>query len=171
MKRGRIPRNEDGTFDEAAVRKALKENTEPSRAKPLSAVDQRVNASTEITTEGEAREAVSLVRKILQEEGRGGDPDAPLTFDDARTADTIVKVRRGVIEMEVSNRTLIPKQAVVRHVEEAFAGYRKELQALPARYGAQIAAEVGCDVKALDRALSEIIREHLDGLSQPVVRA
>jgi hypothetical protein len=163
-KRGRIPRLPDGTYDEAAVRKALKENTEPSRShfkiKP-------VDAPTTVN-EAEAADAISLVKRLLQGEGR--DTSGPLTFDDARTAETVLKVRQRDQEIERDKGNWVPKAPLLKHLEDSFAAYRKELQALPARYGAQIAAEVGCDVTALDRAFSKVIRDHLDGLSAPLVR-
>jgi hypothetical protein len=73
-------------------------------------------------------------------------------------------------ELAVKQGELVPLRPALRYVEEAFGSFKKELLALPARYGAQIAAEAGCDVSKLDQALTKVIREYLDGLSKPVIR-
>ncbi|MFZ1057694.1 MAG: hypothetical protein WAP47_00740 [Candidatus Rokuibacteriota bacterium] len=171
-KKGKIPRNADGTYNEEAVRAAYVRNSDPAQRKALKrkvgeAVPEAVPPP--IVTLDEAREAVSLIRRVLSEEGR--ELDGPLSYDDIRSAETILKARKHAQEIAVAETELIRKVPVMRHVEEAFANYRKELQALPARFGAQIAAEVGCDVAAIDAALSNVIRAHLESLSAPVVKA
>lgn len=186
-KKGVIPRNADGTFDEAAVRSAYERNVSPQQRKPLrpaagggktgsKAAPRKAAAKAEIKIEpdevadlDEAREAVSLIRRVLREEGRTADAD--LSYDDVRTAETILKSRKHAQEIAVAEGELIRKVPVMRHMEEAFAGFRKELQAVPARYGAQIAAECGCEVGAVDLALSKVIREFLESLSAPVVKS
>lgn len=171
--KGVIPRGEDGFFDEAEARAAYMRNTAPHQRKPLKPAvgegqDLTDGAATVVTLD-DAREAVSLIRRVLREEGR--ELSGPLSYDDVRTAETILKARKHAQEIAVSEQELIRKAPVMRHVEEAFAAFRKELQALPARYGAQIAAEAGCEVAAVDVALSKVIREFLESLSAPVVKA
>lgn len=174
VKKGVIPKGQDGKFDEAEARKAYAKNASPSQRKPLKPAvkddgQDLTEAVAPIATLDEAREAVSLIRRVLREEGR--ELDGPLSYDDVRTAETILKSRKHAQEIAVAEHELIRKAPVMRHVEEAFAGFRKELQALPARFGAQIAAEVGCDVAAVDAALSKVIRDFLESLSAPVVKA
>jgi hypothetical protein len=163
-RKGIIPRNEDGTFDEAAVRTAYAQNTAPNQRRPLAGDE----AGEVVRTIEDAQDAVSLIRRVLAEEGRGMD-GAP-SYDDVRTAETILKARERAQAIAVGERELIRKAPVMKHIEESFANFRKELQAMPARYGAQIAAEAGCDVGKLDAALSGVIREYLDNLSAPLVR-
>lgn len=175
VKKGVIPKGKDGKYDEAEARKAYAKNASPSQRKPLKpAVKDGRQALTReevepVATLEEAREAVSLIRRVLREEGR--ELDGPLSYDDVRTAETILKSRKHAQEIALAETELIRKVPVMRHIEEAFANYRKELQALPARFGAQIAAEVGCDVAAIDVALSKVIRTYLESLSAPVVKA
>lgn len=171
--KGIIPRFPDGTFDEMAARAAYLKNASPNQRKPLKPAADNTEALTQmpptVETLDDAKDAVSLIRRVLAEEGRG--MDGPPSYDDVRTAETILKARERAQAIAVNEQELIRKAPVLRHVEEAFAAYRKELQSLPARYGAQIAAEAGCDVGALDVALSKVIREHLDGLSAPLVKS
>lgn len=168
--KGIIPRNADGTFDEMAVRAAYARNTAPNQRRPLKAADNEVMEvlPPPVVDLDEARDAVSLIQRVLREEGR--ELSGPLSYDDVRTAESILKSRKHAQEIAVAEGELIRKVPVMRHVEEAFAGFRKELQAVPARYGAQIAAECGCDVAAVDVALSKVIREFLESLSAPVVK-
>jgi len=172
VKSGVIPRNADGSFDEAAVRAAYLRNSDPSKTrKPLlgpGSHDNAPDAPATVRTIEDAQDAVSLIRRVLAEEGRGMD-GAP-SYDDVRTAETILKARERAQAIAVGERELIRKAPVMKHIEESFANFRKELQAMPARYGAQIAAEAGCDVGKLDAALSKIIKEQLDSLSAPLVR-
>lgn len=176
-KRGIIPRNADGSFNEAAARKAYLRNAAPNQRKPLSGVSPASEDLTKaedltsplVATIEDAREAVSLIRRVLREEGR--ELDGPLSYDDIRSAETILKARKHAQEIATAEQQLIRKAPVLRHVEEAFSGFRKELQALPARFGAQIAAEAGCEAAVIDAALSKVIREFLESLSAPVVRA
>lgn len=171
---GTIPRNADKSFDEDAVRKALAERLDPARAKPLKpAAGEAVPslphvAAPPVATLEDAQEAVALIRRILAEEGRAIE-GAP-TFDDVRSADLILKARERALSLAVQEGELTPTRPALKHIAEAFSGYKRELQAMPARLGAQMAAEIGCDVGALDRALTKAIREYLEMLSAPVVR-
>lgn len=169
VKSGFIPRREDGLLDEDEARSAYIRNVDPMRRKAGKGDEAELPEVTAVKTLDDAAEAISLIRRVLAEEGRG--MDGPPSYDDVRTAETILKARERAQAIALNEEELIRKLPVMRHVEEAFAAYRKELQSLPARYGAQIAAEAGCDVAALDLALSKVIREHLDGLSAPLVKA
>lgn len=173
VKRGIIPRGDDGLFDEAEARRAYERNTAPHQRRPLKPSEDEPQDLTEgdadLADLDEARDAVSLIRRVLREEGR--ELNGPLSYDDVRTAETILKARKHSIEIAVTEQELIRKVPVMRHVEEAFANFRKELQAVPARFGAQVAAECGCDVAAVDVALSKMIRNFLESLSAPVVKA
>ena len=171
-KEGRIPRNNDGTYDEMAVRAAIEKAFNPARDKPLLPVADVADVAEDddpVTTEEQAVAAVTLVRRVLEEEGRkvgeGG-----VTFDDARTAETILKAREKAQSIAKEAGELLPCDEVIRHVASAFSNYKKALQELPSRVGAQMAAELDCDVGDLDRALTRVIHEHLSSLAAPVVR-
>jgi terminase small subunit / prophage DNA-packing protein len=95
---------------------------------------------------------------------------ADLPLDEARRRKLAAEAQLAEMELELKRGEMTPTRPMLRHIEEAFNNYRKELLALPARYGAQIAAEAGCDVAKIDRALTATIRDHLGRLSAPVVR-
>lgn len=170
-KEGRIPRNDDGTYDEMAVRAAIEKSFNPARDKPLLPVDgvADVADNDEVTTQEQAVAAVTLVRRVLEEEGRKVG-DGGVTFDDARTAETILKAREKAQSIAKEAGELLPCDEVIRHVASAFSNYKKALLELPSRIGAQMAAELGCDVGELDRALTKALHDHLNSLAAPVVR-
>jgi phage terminase Nu1 subunit (DNA packaging protein) len=95
---------------------------------------------------------------------------ADLPLDEARRRKLAAEAQLAEMELELKRGEMTPTRPLLRYIEETFSNYKKELLAMPARYGAQIAAEVGCDVSKLDRALSKTITDHLTGLSAPVVR-
>ena len=171
-KEGRIPKNDDGTYDEMAVRAAIEKSFNPARDKPLLPVDgvAAVADNGSVTTQEEAVAAVTLVRRVLEEEGRQVG-DGGVTFDDARTAETILKAREKAQSIAKEAGELLPCDDVVRHVASAFSNYKKALQELPSRVGAQMAAELDCNVVDMDRALTRMINDHLSSLSAPVVRS
>jgi len=72
-KESRIPRNDDGTYDEMAVRAAIEKAFNPARDKPLlpvADVAEVAEVDDQVTTEEKAVAAVTLVRRVLEEEGR-----------------------------------------------------------------------------------------------------
>lgn len=177
-KEGRIPRLSDGTFDFDEVVSYLRKTEDPARyGSLLSEIDKpdddgvagdELQPDT-ITTKEQARAAISLVQSVLAEEGRK--VDGAITFDDARTANEILKARKTLREIEQTEGRLLPRDEVIKHVAGAFNNYRNELRQLPARFGAQIAADAECDVTKLDAALTKVINDYLDRLAAPVVRA
>lgn len=166
----RIPRNEDGTYDEMAVRAAIEKSFNPARDKPLLPVAGVAETVRTVSTVADAQEAVTLVRQVLSEEGRQVGSEG-ITFDDARTAETILKAREKAQSIAKGAGELLHKDDVVRHVASAFSNYKKALLELPARFGAQMAAELNCNVEDVDRVLSRMINEYLNSLAAPVVRA
>ena len=94
---GKIPRREDGTFDEAAVRKALESRTGPHRARPLNKPSGP--KPRPVVTPADAREAVSLIAEILAEEGRPLARGRPPSFDDLRSAESILKSRDRALKL------------------------------------------------------------------------
>lgn len=172
VKSGDVRQNADGTFNEDHVREDLTRLINPGRDKPLkarvadgAAVD---DVDEPVTTKEQARAAISLVQSVLSEEGR--QVDGAITFDDARTANEILKARKTLREIEQTEGLLLPRDEVIKHVANAFTNYRNEIRQLPARFGAQIAAEAECDVTKLDAALTKVINDYLNRLTAPVVR-
>jgi hypothetical protein len=80
--------------------------------------------------------------------------ETDLPLDEARRRKLAAEAKLAEMALDVKRGELTPTQPLILYIEQTFGNYKKSLQALPARYGAQIAAEVGCDVAKLDRALS-----------------
>lgn len=153
-KKGRIPRNTDGTFDENAVRAAMKATIDPARAKPL--IDG-VDGSSTINTPEQAREAIALIAQILSEEGQTGLSG----FDAARTAETILKVRERDLNLAKKRGELVDSR---RAAELIFAKARSERDVWlqwPARVGALMAAELKLDPHQMETVLDAYVRQHL----------
>lgn len=166
---GRLEPLDDGTIDPDAGRLAWAKSTDPARSKVRTKM--RTEPSTQATTvrtEEDAREAVSLVRRVLKDEG--ADSAGTIDFDMARTAETILKSHERELKMAQRRKELVPLASVRAHVERAFIGLRQAIQRMPSRHVSSIAAEVGCDPSLLDAALSKAIAAELDVLSSPVVR-
>lgn len=172
VKSGDVRQNDDGTFNEDHVREDLERIYNPGRDKPLRPrVDEDDvvdDADAPIKSTDDARAAISLVKSVLTEEGRS--VAGALTFDDARTANEVLKARKAHRELQQAEGLLLPRDEVVRHVANAFVNYRNEIRQMPARFGAQIAAEAECDVTKLDAALTKVINDYLSRLAAPVVR-
>lgn len=174
IKAHRIDVLDDGTIDPDAGRMRWAGSTDPARTKVRTAskgtqAAPRAGTQPSVTTEADARDAVSLVRRVLREEGADG--DGTIDFDKARIAETILKSHERELKMAQRRKELVPLASVKGHVERAFIGLRQAIQRMPSRHVASIAAELGCDPSLLDAALSKAIAAELDVLSSPVVRA
>ena len=80
----------DGTFDLETLKAELKSSTDPARTKVRT---DRQGTQPSVTTEDDARAAVSLVRQVLQEEGAYS--SGTIDFEMARTAETILRATSG----------------------------------------------------------------------------
>ena len=167
FKSGRIPRNDDGTFDVERCRAAWGRSTDPAR----SVVREPANSGARppvVRTEADARDAIALIARVLQAEGveAGGTID----YNAARTADTILKAHERDLKMAQRRKELVPMAAVKPHIEKAFVTMRQTIQQLPSRHVPAMAAELGCDPGDLDRVLNRAIAAELEDLSAPAVR-
>jgi hypothetical protein len=112
VKAGDVRRNADGTFNEDHVREDLQRIFNPGRDKPLKpkdgdvddvdVVDDVDDPADTVETEEQAREAVSLVQAVLREEGR--EVGGQLTFDDAKTANEVLRAPTGLNRWTVSGK-------------------------------------------------------------------
>jgi hypothetical protein len=170
-KAGRIKVGADGLFDPVEARRAWGASTDPTRTRVRAPANHSAHlpAVAAIRTEQDAVDAITLIRRVLSEEG--ADSAGTIDFGMARTAETILKARERELKMAERRKQLVPMAKVTEHVAKAFIGFRQSVQRLPSRHVAAIAAEVGCDPGRLDAALSKAIASELDVLSTPVVRA
>ena len=170
VKTGRLKALSDGTIDPVAGERQWKAAADPARGKPREPANSRVAPTiVAVRSEDEARAAVHLIARVLQEEG--AESAGTIDFGMARTAETILKARERDLKIAERRKELVPLALVKGHIEKAFVGYRQAVQRLPSRFAAQMAADVGCEAGALDAALSKVIATVLDELSAPVVRA
>lgn len=144
---GRIDAEDDGTYDIEACRAAWRSRTDPSRTK--------VRA---VRTEADAREAISMVRRILEEEGADA---GSVDFNAARTAETIIKTREREQKMLVAGGKLVSADSVHKAVFSLAREERDALSNWPSRVAPLIAAEIGVDQVRLAVALEKHVREHL----------
>jgi hypothetical protein len=170
-KKGLIPRHPDGSYDQAAVRQAMDANLDPVRRKVLQRGVARntVDQSTPVRTLDDAKAAISMIVRVLQEEGIATEGD--VDFAKARTAEMILKARERDLKIAERKKQLVPLANVKQHIDKAFIGYRQAMQRLPSRHASQIAAELQSDPARLDVLLTKAINDTLTELSAPVVRA
>ena len=159
-KRGQIPRNADGTFNEKAVRKALAANVDPARRAPL-----RGEEVPPLKTIEDAKGAVALVRRVLREEG--AEPVGAIDYAAARTAELILKTRERDMKMKVASGDLCDAAAVHKAAFNMAREGRDRLQNWPLRVGPVLAAELGIDPVALTICLERHIRQFLLDQSDP----
>lgn len=167
IKAGRITLLPNGTIDAVAAMEQWERGTDPARTKVRT--DKRPARSAAVRTEQDAADAITLIRRVLSEEG--ADSTGKIDFGMARIAETILKARERELKMAQRRKELVSLDRVREHVSKAFIGFRQAVQRLPSRHVAAIAAELGCDAGALEAALSKAIAAELDDLSTPVVRA
>src|SRR5215472_3412648 len=125
---GRIKALPDGTLDPDDARQSWARSSEPGRTK----VKTDRAPSAHVRSESDAREAVNLITRILNEEGVAN--DGTVDFAAARTADTILKARERELKMAQRRKELVPFASVKGHVERAFVAYRQAIQRLPSRF-------------------------------------
>jgi hypothetical protein len=156
-KSGRIPRNGDGTFDENAVRAALKATIDPARAKPLTDSVDGIDGASTVNTPEQARKAITLIAQILKDEGQTGLSG----FDAARTAETILKVRERDINLAKARGEVVDKQKVLAKIFSLARSERDVWLQWPARVGALMAAELKLDPHQMETVLDAYVRQHL----------
>ncbi|MCW6506975.1 hypothetical protein [Lichenifustis flavocetrariae] len=172
----KVPRNPDRSFDIEAVRAAIKAQTDPALIRPkkhATAGHQVVTQVTSdqpkpVTTPDDAREAVALIAAVLQSEGIV--PDGPIDYPAARLAETILKARERDLRLAERRRKLVPLDAVRAHIAKSFINMRREIERMPDRHVAEMAAKLGCDQTALDQEIRRMIHATMTEMSAPAIR-
>ena len=153
---GKIPRADDGRFDEDEVRNALESRTGPHRAKPLKAPEVRTPPVQSLSA---ARQAVTLIRDVLAEEGRP--VRGPPSFDDLRSAETILKSRDRAYRLAERRGDLINKDRANALAFEWARRMRDDLLRWPSRVTPTLAAELDVAPHTLEAALDRHVRDLL----------
>src|SRR3954451_2783840 len=160
-KTGRIKPKSNGLYDPDECREAWGKSTDPASTKVRTSVSTQVRTKaddkvrTPVASVDDAREAVSLIARVLQEEG--GAAVGVVDFGAARTAETILKARERDLNIAQKRGELVPAAAVAKYVGEQFVKFKQAVQRIPARFSAQLAGELGCDPHQLDAVLSKTI--------------
>jgi hypothetical protein len=74
-----------------------------------------------------------------------------MTFELARAAEAIARTRERMFRLAVQQKQFIPLGPAQEHIYRAFVGFRKQMESVPARHAAIIAAKLGCVVGARTR--------------------
>lgn len=155
-RRGIIPQTPDGRFDEFAVRRAYAKNTNPSWRKPLKPAERDLASATPVATETEAfrRDPSAICYRVLVEEGFS--IEAAISLEDARKVEIILRCRRLAQDIAELEREYVARSPMQRHIEEALSALLAEAMAIPDRYGARIAAELGRTQPDVKASLSKV---------------
>jgi hypothetical protein len=148
---GKIPRNADGSFSEAAVRKTLDKRTGPHRSRALREPAD-VRTPPPVASIADARAAVSLIQQILREEGRP--VSGPPSFDDLRSAESILKTRERALRLAVRRGELVDKRQAIEVTFNLARQLRDGVQNWPAQVAAVMAGELQVDAFAMETALA-----------------
>jgi hypothetical protein len=157
-----------GRLDPVAAREAWGASTDPVRTKVRTEPKVRTGGTqraAEVSTEAEARQAISLVARILAEEG--AEAAGPVDFAKARTAELILKARQRSLDQAEQEGSLVNRAAA----EAAFFAEARAIRdawiAWPARIAVELADELGIEPRHLTTALDREVRRHLAELGEP----
>lgn len=156
-KRGIVPRLPDGTFEEAAVRRAYDRNVHPAWRKALKGDrSQPAELATVLPSRDDVAvvDSNSLIRRVLAEEGRP--VVGVITHEDARTAEEVLRCRKLAMAISDADREYIARLPLQRHIEDALSTLLAEVLAIPDRYSKRVAAELGRPQLEVKAALSKV---------------
>jgi hypothetical protein len=144
------------------VRNTLDKRTGPHRTRPLK---EQVNVRTPppVATITDARAAVSLILEVLREEGRPIDR-AP-TYDDLRSAETILKARERALRLSIKRGELVDKKQAITMTFDLARQVRDSLQAWPAQVAAIMAASLKVDAFEMEQTFDKSVRDLLARLA------
>jgi hypothetical protein len=155
-KAGRIPLEPDGTIDPVKADAAWQRSTDPAKAKGTSK-----KASEKLKPVPDA--AVGSVRETLKEQGlpSGGN----VTFVQARTAHEIAKAYLARLRLQTMKGELVDRARATALVFRLAREERDAWLNWPARIAALMAAELGVEAHAMQKALEAQVRAHLGELT------
>ncbi|WP_345822420.1 hypothetical protein ABC766_12975 [Methylobacterium fujisawaense] len=173
VKAGRINRLADGTVDPVAARAAWEAGTDPARTKVRTQArttpEVRTSGSQRpvpVRTEDEARAAVTLIARILAEEGIADDGRG-IDFSKARTAELILKARQRDLDQAEQSRRLVDRAAAEKLFFDTARNLRDAWLSWPARVAIEMADELKVDARVLTQILVAHIHKHLTELGEP----
>ena len=176
LKANRIKRLPGGLIDAVAAREDWAATTDPSRSKVRTAGKVRTQGAqvgAQVRTEAEAREAVTLISRILAEEGMR-DNGKGIDFGKVRTAELILKARQRHLDQAEQEGTLVDRAAAEKLFFDLAREGRDAWLSWPARVGIPMAEEIKIDPstgkvdpRSLVAVLSDYVRQHLAEMGEP----
>ena len=154
---GRLVLHEDGSIDAEASDARRAAMTDPSKSRRTTAPKLKPVPHA----------AVSAVGDTLREQGLAAPPvGTGTTFLQAKTANEVLKAQERRIRLQKLKGELVDR---ARAVAVVFRLAREERDAWvnwPARAAALMAAELGVEAAAMQKALEKHVRAHLDELAE-----
>ncbi|GJD40091.1 hypothetical protein [Methylobacterium bullatum] len=176
LKGNRIKRLPGGLIDPVAAREDWAATTDPSRSKVRTSGKVRTQGAqvgAQVRTEAEAREAVTLISRILAEEGMRDDGKG-IDFGKVRTAELILKARQRHLDQAEQEGTLVDRAAAEKLFFDLAREGRDAWLSWPARVGIPMAEEIKIDPttgkvdpRSLVTVLSSYVRQHLAEMGEP----
>ena len=173
VKSGRINRLADGTVDPVAARAAWQAGTDPARSKVRTQARTTSKVRTtgsqgpaSVRTEDDARVAVTLIARILAEEGIEDDGQG-IDFSKARTAELILKARQRDLDQAAQSRRLVDRGAAEKLFFDTARELRDAWMTWPARVAIEMADELHVDARLLTTILTVHVRKHIAELGEP----
>ena len=154
---GRLVLHEDGSIDVAAsdARRAATTDPSKSRAAPREPVKPVPDA------------ALSAVGDTLREQGLATPPSGGgTTFLQAKTANEVLKAQERRLRLQKMKGELIDRARVTALVFRLAREERDAWVNWPSRAAALMAAELGVEAAAMQKALETHVRAHLDDLAE-----
>lgn len=172
---GRITLEQDGTIDPARADAQWATGTDPNMQRSEEAVAQGVAAAKETLEKDEQRPvpqaAIDAVNGAVSEATGGADPmeggpSHGMTLAKARAAKMAIDAQAANVRLKRMKGELVDRKAATAHVFDLARKERDAWLQLPARKGAEMAAELEVDGHAMERLLDRVIREHLEELAE-----
>jgi hypothetical protein len=152
IKAGRIPKEADGTIDQAKADAAWDRTTSPGKRKTPARTFRPVPDA-----------AINSIQEILTEQGLPADGD--VTFVQARTAHEIAKAHLARLRLQRLKGELVDSARATALVFRLAREERDSWLNWPARVSALIAADLGVETHAVQKAIETHVRSHLAELA------
>ena len=153
---GRLALFPDGSIDAAASDARRAQGTDPARQRPRAPKAPGVRPVPE--------DALGLVRETLREQGLPAGPR--VTYVEARTAHEIAKAHLARLKLQERKGELVDRARATALVFKLARQERDAWLNWPARTAALMAAELGLEPHAMQKALETHVRAHLVELAE-----
>lgn len=175
LKTGRITARPDGKIDAAEADRQWATETNSALQRGEASQQQAVEAARQTIAEDQRlavpQRAIDELKQVLREAGESDDPDEGegITYMRARLAAEILKGLRANEALKRERREVVDRKKaellvfdLARRMRDAWIGW-------PSRISAEMAAELGVDPHALERALDRQLRAQLSALGEPAL--